>query len=136
MGRIVESGSTSGGIGAALRMMTGTVASGRTAAVGSGRPLGIGAELGSGKAVGIETAVGRGSAVVSGTALTTGGLIVGAATVGSGPSDGALTEPGVPGAAVHAADTISAKATSGRKSNLPTSERSKSFANRPHPQRK
>jgi hypothetical protein len=69
-------------------------------------------------------------------AVTAGGLAVGIATAGSGASDGATGESGVRGDAVHAADTISAKATSGRMSNLPTSERSKSFANQARPQRK
>ena len=116
-------------------MTTGSVASGRAEAIGRGTTLGIGAELGSGRAVGTDTAVGNGNALGSGAA-SVGTASVGTATVGRAGSDGVAATSGVCGEAVHATDAISAKATSGRMSNLPTSERSKSFAIRPGPQRK
>ena len=121
-------------------MTTGSVASGRAEAIGRGTTLGIGAELGSGRAVGTDTAVGNGNALGSGAAsvgiASVGTASGGTATVGRGGSDGVAATSGVRGEAVHATDAISAKATSGRMSNLPTSERSKSFAIRPGRQRK
>jgi hypothetical protein len=130
------SGSGIVGIGAALRMTTGIVESGRTEALGSGATSGIGAELGSGSAVGTDTAVGRGGITDgNGMRLGSGAASVGTATGGNGPSDG-VAAVGVTGAALHATDASSANKTSGRMTNLPTSERSKSFATERPTQRK
>jgi len=113
------------------------VASGRAEAFGSGTTLGIGAELGSGRAVGSETAVGKGGITDgNGSTLATGTARVGTATVGRGATDGSAGRFGVCGVAVHATEASIATTTSGRMSNLPTSERSKSFANPPGAQRK
>jgi hypothetical protein len=135
-GRIVESGidTGGGGIGAALRMTTGIVLSGRADALGSGSTLGIGAELGRGRAVGTVTPVGRGgTATGRGTLLWSGAASVGTATPGRDGTAGAV---GVWGVAVQAMGASSAKTTSRRMSNLPTSKRSKSSANPTSLQRK
>jgi len=118
-------------------MTTGIVASGRAAALGSGTTLGIGAELGIGRAVGNDTAVGKGGITDgNGSTLATSTARVGAATAGSGATDGSAGGFGACGVGVQATEATSAKTTSGRMSNLPTSERSKSFASRPGAQRK
>ena len=104
--------------------------------MGSDTTLGIGAALGRGMAVGTDTAVGNGNAALGIGTARVGTARVGTAAVGSGASEGATGESDVRGEAVHAADTISAIATSGRTSNLPTTERSKSFAIRLLGQRK
>ncbi len=118
-------------------MTTGIVASGRADSIGSGTKLGIAAELGSGRAVGNETAVGKGGITDgNGSTLATGTARVGTATGAKGATDGTAGRFGVGGVGVHATEASSAKTTSGRMSNLPTSERSKSFANRPGAQRK
>jgi hypothetical protein len=121
-------------------MTIGMVESGRAEADGRGMRLGIGADLGSGTGLGSETAVGRGKALVTGAgsvgAETVGTETVGTSIAGSGANDGVAAASGVRGEAVHATDASSAKRTSERMSNLPTSERSKSFANQARLQRK
>jgi hypothetical protein len=120
-------------------MTIGMVESGRADADGITR-FGIGTDLGSGTGLGSDAAVGKGTALVSGTTSvgtetvgteTVGTEIAGSAIPGSGPNDGVAAASGVRGETVHATDAISAKRTSERMSNLPTSERSKSFASRP-----
>src|SRR5437879_4875217 len=120
-------------------MTIGMVESGRADADGRDTRFGIGTDLGSSTGLGSDAAVGKGTVLVSGTTSvgteTVGTETVGAAIPGSGPNDG-VAASGVRGEAVHATDAISAKRTSERMSNLPTSERSKSFARRPGTQRK
>src|SRR5947207_528482 len=85
------------------------------------------ADLGSGRAVGNETAVGKGGITDgNGSTLATGTARVGTATGVKGATDGTAGRFGVGGVGVHATEASSAKTTSGRMSNLPTSERSKS----------
>ena len=115
-------------------MTIGMVESGRADADGRGTRFGIGTDLGSGTGLGSDAAVGNGTVLVSGT-TSVGTETVGTAISGTGPKDG-VAASGVRGEAVHATDAISAKRTSERMSNLPTSERSKSFARRPGTQRK
>jgi hypothetical protein len=121
-------------------MTIGLVDSGRAAADGRGTRFGIGADLGSGTGLGSETAVGRGKALVTGAgsvgAETVATETVGTSIAGNGGNDGVAAASGVRGEAVHATDASSAKRTSERMSNLPTSERSKSFANQARLQRK
>jgi len=116
-------------------MTIGMVESGRADADGRGTRFGIGTDLGSGTGLGSDAAVGKGTVLVSGTTSvgteTVGTETVGTAISGTGPNDGVAAASGVRGEAVHATDAISAKRTSERMSNLPTSERSKSFASRP-----
>jgi len=116
-------------------MTIGMVESGRADADGRGTRFGIGTDLGSGTGLGSDAAVGKGTVLVSGT-TSVGTETVGTAISGTGPNDGVAAASGVRGEAVHATDAISAKRTSERMSNLPTSERSKSFARRPGTQRK
>jgi len=125
--------------------MTIGIESGRADADGRGTRFGIGADLGSGTGLGSETAVGRGKALVIGGGSvgtetvgteTVGTETVGTSITGSGATDGAAAASDVRGEAVHATDASSAKRTSERMSNLPTSERSKSFANQARLQRK
>jgi hypothetical protein len=146
-------------------MTIGIVESGCADGDGRGTRFGIGADLGSGTGLGRDAAVGKGTALVSGATSvgtetagtetvgtetagtdtvgtetagteTVGTETVGTAMPGSGPNDGVAAASGGSAEAVHATDAISAKRTSERMSNLPTSERSKSFANQARVQRK
>ena len=125
IGTLVGSGSKAGvEIGAALRMTTGIVESGRAGTVGSGAKLG------------------RGNAVGSGTRLVIGATSGGTLMVGSGSADaiagrtGAGASVGATGAATSGAfvapvqptDAIKAKTTSRRTPQIPASERA---SNRP-----
>jgi hypothetical protein len=120
IGTLVGSGSKAGvEIGAALRMRTGIVESGRAGTVGRGAKLGRGNTVGSGTRLPIGATSGGTLMVGSGSADAIAGRTGAGASVGAtgAATSGALVAP------VHATDAIKAKTISRRTPHIPASER-------------
>ena len=129
IGTPVGSGSNAGvEIGAALRMTTGTVGSGRAVA-GRGGTVGIGTAVGKGTR--LVTGATSGGSVMAGSP-TSGEAIAGRAGTGTRVGASVAAASGAGAEPVHATDAIRANTTSGR--NAISHERTgKSQASRPHP---
>src|SRR6266571_3493299 len=120
IGTLVGSGSNGGvDIGAALRMTTGIVDSGRAVA-GRGGTVGIGTAVGKGTR--LVTGATSGGSVITGSP-TSGEAIAGRAGTGTRVGASVAAASGVGAEPVHATNAIRANMTSGRNANLPSSER-------------
>jgi len=116
IGTLVGSGSNGGvDIGAALRMTTGIVDSGRAVA-GRGGTVGIGTAVGKGTR--LVTGATSGGSVITGSP-TSGEAIAGRAGTGTRVGASVAAASGAGAEPVHATDAIRANITSGRNANLP-----------------